>query len=394
VGQFDAALRAVDGLVHAHPTGSRLQALAVELRRVLDRVDVACTRALRAAVASGSPLPDGYLSVSSWWADAGITMRNEGTTRLAQHRVLDELPRFALALAEGALGVAHLRVLAPAVTDGRLELARRDDDVLTDAARKLDPNRFRIAVRHWQSLADDTLGSNLDDDLRWRRRRLRLVQQGDGMWVIEGLLEPLVGDALAEVLRAATPPPGPGDTRNAPQRRHDALADLVVAFQRGDDGAGVHASVNIHVHPDTGQASTEGGGPLPAWQRDWYLCDSEIRFIAVTDSGEPIGVGSKVKLIPVHMRKAVVARDRCCRFPGCDRPARWCDVHHLVARALGGSNALRNTVLLCRRHHRLVHRLGLRLRFEDDGVTLVVTFPDGIERVDHPPPKLRWAPTG
>jgi len=55
------------------------------------------------------------------------------------------------------------------------------------------------------------------------------------------------------------------------------------------------------------------------------------------------------------MRRAVIVRDRHCRFPGCDRPQSWCDAHHVVHWTNGGSTALHNLVLLCRRHHRLIH---------------------------------------
>ena len=58
----------------------------------------------------------------------------------------------------------------------------------------------------------------------------------------------------------------------------------------------------------------------------------------------------------------MIARDRCCRFPGCDRPAVWCDIHHVEHWADGGETCLGNLILLCRRHHRLVHRRnGFRL---------------------------------
>jgi hypothetical protein len=389
--QLDAGLRAVDALLSDRRPAGEAQELAVGLRRMLDRLDVACTRALRAVASCPSPLPDGHISIASWWADAGVTARGEAGSRSAQQRVLDHLPRFAEAVTDGSVGVAHLRVLAAAVTDDRVDFARRDDSVLTDAAVKLDVHRFRQLVRHWQALCDDALGNPSGDDDLEGRRRFRLVQMRDGMWHVEGLLESAVGGALSASMSAASSPPAPGDTRTARQRAHDTFADLVAAFQRGD-GSGVAASVSVIVDATTGQGSTTAGWVMPAWRRDWYLCECEVRMIAVSDTGEPIGVGANVKMVPVHVRAAVVARDRWCRFPGCDRPARWCDVHHLVPRAAGGTNAIRNLALLCRRHHRMVHRLSLRLRFEDDGVTFVVTFPVGTERVDHAPPKLRGSP--
>jgi predicted restriction endonuclease len=61
------------------------------------------------------------------------------------------------------------------------------------------------------------------------------------------------------------------------------------------------------------------------------------------------------------LRKALVVRDRGCRFPGCDRPPDWTDAHHIQHWADGGETRMENLLLLCRRHHRMVHEEGWRL---------------------------------
>lgn len=51
-----------------------------------------------------------------------------------------------------------------------------------------------------------------------------------------------------------------------------------------------------------------------------------------------------------HRVVELVARDHgACRVPWCGRSAH--DPHHLVKRSAGGTDALRNLVLLCRAHH-------------------------------------------
>jgi hypothetical protein len=67
-------------------------------------------------------------------------------------------------------------------------------------------------------------------------------------------------------------------------------------------------------------------------------------------------VGRTTPVVPSAIRKALVVRDRGCRFPGCGRPSGWCDAHHVRHWADGGPTALGNLVLLCRRHHRAVHQ--------------------------------------
>jgi HNH endonuclease len=57
----------------------------------------------------------------------------------------------------------------------------------------------------------------------------------------------------------------------------------------------------------------------------------------------------------------LAVRDRSCRFPGCDRPPTWCDAHHIKHWLHLGRTDLENLILLCRRHHTLVHQRGFRI---------------------------------
>src|SRR4029077_2039385 len=81
---------------------------------------------------------------------------------------------------------------------------------------------------------------------------------------------------------------------------------------------------------------------------------SLIPMVLNSDS-VPLDLGRSHRLINSHQRKALVARDRGCAFPDCPCPATWCDAHHVRHWADGGATDLANMVLLCRRHHRLIH---------------------------------------
>src|SRR5207253_11069756 len=72
------------------------------------------------------------------------------------------------------------------------------------------------------------------------------------------------------------------------------------------------------------------------------------------------------RAIPPASRRALVARDHHSVFPGCDRPAPWCDGHQLVFWADGGPTKLDNLGLVCEPHHRKVHEDGWRLKRKDD----------------------------
>jgi hypothetical protein len=114
-------------------------------------------------------------------------------------------------------------------------------------------------------------------------------------------------------------------------------------------------------------------------------CDASVMRVVLAGRSELLDVGRRTPLIPPAMRRAVIVRDRRCRFPGCDRPHAWCDAHHVVHWADGGPTAVQNLMLLCRRHHRKVHeRGGFRLELLDGRP--VFRRPDDSPLEDRAPP--------
>ena len=79
-----------------------------------------------------------------------------------------------------------------------------------------------------------------------------------------------------------------------------------------------------------------------------------------------MSIGRRSRTIPPAMRRALHLRDGGCRFPGCTN-TRFVDGHHIKHWADGGETSLDNLVLLCRRHHHLVHEGGFSCRRSPDG---------------------------
>ena len=98
--------------------------------------------------------------------------------------------------------------------------------------------------------------------------------------------------------------------------------------------------------------------------------------------GSVLDVGRKTRTIPPALRRALDARDRGCRFPGCG--LRFTDAHHIVHWADGGETKLDNTVLLCRVHHRRVHEGGYTVCIDRDGQVVFFT-PSGKALFEAPP---------
>jgi hypothetical protein len=102
--------------------------------------------------------------------------------------------------------------------------------------------------------------------------------------------------------------------------------------------------------------------------------------------GEALNIGRKSRSIPPAMRRALQRRHDGCRFPGCSCN-RFVDAHHIRHWADGGETNLDNLVLLCRRHHRLVHEGGFGVCRNQEGA-IEFTYPDG--RVMETGPDLRF----
>ena len=183
--------------------------LVVEFHALTDLAGLGCARVVERFAATGPYAAEGYVNAGAWLAAKAHAYPSDARTAVEQVGVLHELPGFDVALGEGRIGMAHIRTLARVVTSEHLELARRDEQVLLDAACKLDPTRFKRLAIQWASLCDDALHDPTATDRIHARRKVRLVAMPDGMWHLEGFLEPLAGEALAAALETLTPPPSP-----------------------------------------------------------------------------------------------------------------------------------------------------------------------------------------
>ena len=135
--------------------------------------------------------------------------------------------------------------------------------------------------------------------------------------------------------------------------------------------------VDEHVlHDDTdGRCELDDGPALSPDTARRIACDAPFIAVLVDKLGKPMKVGKKTQAIPTRVKRAVRARDRGCRFPGCGQRL-FTDVHHIRWRSRGGSNRLANLAELCWHHHWLVHEGGWGLEAEPDG-ELVAIQPNG-----------------
>jgi hypothetical protein len=132
-------------------------------------------------------------------------------------------------------------------------------------------------------------------------------------------------------------------------------------------------------------AQTSHGRTLTGRQVLALCCGAQVGAIRWRD-GLPLGVGRAMRTEPPGIRRALEARDRGCRWPGCDALAPWATAHHITPWRDGGATSLDALALLCHvHHHHFIHQLGWRISGSPNG-TLHFTHPGGFLTLDSPLP--------
>jgi hypothetical protein len=103
-------------------------------------------------------------------------------------------------------------------------------------------------------------------------------------------------------------------------------------------------------------------------------CDNPTLGALIDEHGKVLALGRTRRLVSKALRRALMIRDKMCRYPGCHQ-TRHLDAHHVIPWIRGGSTDLDNLILLCRWHHTAVHEGGVTIT--SDGESWVFTKPDG-----------------
>lgn len=152
-------------------------------------------------------------------------------------------------------------------------------------------------------------------------------------------------------------------------RQADAFVNMVNGFLSGiRSDAPANDNYLVTVHVDQSALAGDGGrSALPVESVKRLCCDGHAVVITENERGEPLNIGRKTRVVPTAIQRALRARDNnCCTFPGC-RNRRYLHSHHVEHWSNGGETSLDNLMLLCTKHHTLVHEGGFRIEkdFQD-----------------------------
>jgi hypothetical protein len=170
-------------------------------------------------------------------------------------------------------------------------------------------------------------------------------------------------DAMMKPLEK--PHPEGNDTRSYSERAGDAFADVLRMAANCPELStrnGYKTEIALTVSMETlEQAKADsilnlGDTSMTARDIRRILCDAHVLPAVMGGESKPLDVAVPSYVVPAHIRRGVVLRDKGCAFPGCERPASACDSHHIREWLQGGPTQIDNLVLLCPHHHRLIHR--------------------------------------
>jgi hypothetical protein len=284
---------------------------------------------------------------------------------------LAELPLIRAAFSGGELSYGKVSVLVrvaePATEEGLLELA--EALTVSQLARCLAAYRRVSAAQAAEQQEREFLDCFWNED-GWLMLRGRLAAE-EGAVFLRAL--ETARDALWQ-RRRGEQADSDAESRRSPANTEAlvALAELALAHPDGDRSGAERYEVVVHVDAQTLAADADGrcelgdGQPLAAETARRLVCDASVVELREREDGSLLSLGRKRRTVSPPLRRALAARDRGCRFPGCDR-TRFVDAHHVLHWSRGGETNLDNLLLLCRRHHRLVHERGYTLRLDGDG---------------------------
>jgi hypothetical protein len=333
---------------------------------------------------------DGLRTTRTWLR--GFTHLSDAAAGglLRRARVLTELPTLAEAALGGTVTPDHVMRVAALTDRVGAGITRTVEPSLVEAARMADP-AVLSAVCHQVRVHTDTEGAEPPPEVDFDRRGLSL-NQFDGMLLVRGQFDAEGAATIQSALDAAQKPPAATDERTPAQHRADALVRIAREWLAGPHRptvGGARPQVGVLITAATLTGSGSPGATAEPAHLDWVgpvstalaqrlACDADIFPVAMHDkTGLPLYLGRTQRTVPPWLRRALHARDRGCRWPGCSAPTPWTDGHHITPWYHGGATDITNLVSLCRWHHRLVHEGQWRLRLDPATGEVTVTRPDG-----------------
>ena len=364
-----------------------MEKLGDQIAEAAAHIDAAMYRLLemiREFDAQGGWYAQGATSCAAWlsWRIGWDLATAREHVRVA--RRLGELPRIGEALRKGEVSYSKVRAMTRVATPATEETLVMWAGHSTAAQMENICRKYRMVQRLG--------GKDAGEDPA--RRYVSRKMLDDGMVMITAVLRPeeaamVMGviEQAAKDVSAETPAPEEKYRFASKFDRADGLVAIAQSHARGasPDRTPVELVVRITrealtaTAPGDVSAETSAAGPddrefdelgeladgtwISQQAARRLACDAGLVEVTESPEGDLLSIGRKRRTIPAPMKRALLERDRTCRFPGCTNRM-FVQGHHVKHWINGGETALRNLVTMCSHHHTFVHDHGYSFRFE------------------------------
>ncbi len=306
-----------------------------------------------------------------------------GTIGISGEPLAPDLPNTAEAYSRGEVGVEHVdrirrfaaELPADVLTGESWPIAEK---ALAEIAGDAGPRGLSRPIRELRARLDPD-GQAPDDRELARPDRQLWLEQRHNNWTIHGTLDYETGLKLRSVLDALGKPRsseangGTPDTRTPAERDADALAEIVQLAANPEslpENGGEPFTIMVTMTEQAlregiGTATTMDGTIIPATQLRRIACDAGIIPTILGSEGEVLDMGCRDRTAPPKLRRRLIARDKGCAHPDCDKPPALTQAHHIQHHANGGLTTEENMVLLCAHHHTLIHHTEWQVRIHN-----------------------------
>ena len=132
-------------------------------------------------------------------------------------------------------------------------------------------------------------------------------------------------------------------------RQADVLVAVARGYLSGNGGEKQAKSDNyqVVVHVDAAALQDKGGkSDLPVESVRRIACDADLVAVTRDAKGNLLNLGRKHRVVSPQLKRALLARDKCCTYPSCSHE-QFLEAHHVMHWADGGETSLDNTRLIC-----------------------------------------------
>jgi Domain of unknown function (DUF222)/HNH endonuclease len=335
----------------------------------------------------------GFQSCAHWlsWRVGWDLATSRDRVRVAHQ--LAGLPKVQAAMEAGEVSYSKVRAIARVATPQTEETLLAYAEYAPAAQLEKICQKLRMVERVAEAKES---GKRVVPEERYVQTR----SMDDGMVCVKAVLRPEEAAMLLQVIQVAARSCKETADPKRPPNRADGLMAVIQGYARGEQTERTPIEVIVTIpasvqseqvelpaaSADSAESGTESEqrpgdlildelNHLPSLSNGDFVsaeaarrlsCDAGLVEVEVSERGEPLSVGRRTRTIPAAIKRALLVRDKTCRFPGCCNRL-FLEGHHIRHWADGGETSLNNLALLCPSCHARLHEHGYSMEMKEPG---------------------------